>query len=57
MPVISAVRTLRQEECMLESNLGYIVKSKTSLNCKVRTCLKNMKSLYVNSFAGINLMI
>lgn len=56
MPVISAVRTLRQEECVLESNLGYIVKSKTSLNCKVRTCLKNMKSLYVNSFAGINLM-
>lgn len=51
--VISAVRMLRQEECMLKSNLGYIAKSKTSLNCKVRTCLKNMKSLYVDSLAGV----
>ena len=49
MPVISAFRMLRQGECMLKSSLGYTVKSKTSLNYKVRICLKNMKSLYVDA--------
>lgn len=40
---------------MLESSLGYTVKSKTRWYYKVRLCLKNMKSLYVDSLAGINL--
>lgn len=43
MPVIPALRRLRQEDhCKFETGLGYKV-SKASLNCIERPCLKKKR--------------